>query len=147
MCVVRGIGGLQIIQIKQIGDRIFARLLADRGINEFNGPQSRILYVLWNKDGISMSELSKETGLAQTTLSSMTDRLEKSGLVRRVTSKEDRRKILLYLTEKTRSMEEEYVDASQEMRSIMFKGFSQDEIDQFEDHLTMMLDNFKSWNV
>ena len=73
-----------ISQIKQISGRIFERILSKRNIDAFNGAQGRILYVLWQEDYISLKELSDRTGLAATTLTSMTDRMESSGLVARM---------------------------------------------------------------
>ena len=43
--------GFLISQIKQLQGRVFQRLLTESGIEEFNGPQGRILYVLWQQDG------------------------------------------------------------------------------------------------
>ena len=95
-------GGFLITRIKQVGGRIFERILAQKNIDAFNGSQGRILYVLWQRDGIPISELSKETGLAMTTLTSMIDRMETAGLVRRDRGDADRRKILIFLTERLR---------------------------------------------
>ena len=60
--------GMQITLCKQYIGRMLERLLADNGIDEFNGPQGRILHVLWDSDGISIQELANRTGLANTTL-------------------------------------------------------------------------------
>ncbi|HBC96664.1 MAG TPA: MarR family transcriptional regulator, partial [Clostridium sp.] len=57
-------GGFLISQIKRVQGRIFQKLLNQAGIEEFNGAQGRILYVLWQKDSIPIVELSKKTGLA-----------------------------------------------------------------------------------
>ena len=59
-------GGFLITRIKQVGGRVFERILAEKKIDAFNGAQGRILYVLWQKDGVPISDLSKETGLALT---------------------------------------------------------------------------------
>ena len=48
-------GGFLISRIKQVGTRIFDRMLADSGIDSFNGAQGRILYVLWQNEDISIS--------------------------------------------------------------------------------------------
>jgi len=69
-------GGFLISQIKQISGRIFEKLLSNAGVDAFNGAQGRILYVLWQEDNIPIAELSKKTGLAKTTLTSMLDRME-----------------------------------------------------------------------
>ena len=46
-------GGFLVTKIKQLGDRIFEKILSEKNIDAFNGAQGRILYVLWQKDGIS----------------------------------------------------------------------------------------------
>ena len=93
-------GGFLISQIKQISGRIFEKILSEKNIEEFNGAQGRILYVLWQEDSIAIKELSNKTGLALTTLTSMLDRMEKMDLIKRTFDKTDRRKILIILTEK-----------------------------------------------
>ena len=61
-------GGFLISQIKQIQGRIFEKLLARNGVDAFNGAQGRILYVLWQKDALPIVDVSRQTGLAKTTL-------------------------------------------------------------------------------
>ena len=57
-------GGFLVTKIKQLGDRIFERILSEKNIDAFNGAQGRILYVLWQEDGISIRSLSVKCGLA-----------------------------------------------------------------------------------
>ena len=45
-------GGFLVTKIKQLGDRIFEKILSEKNIDAFNGAQGRILYVLWQEDGI-----------------------------------------------------------------------------------------------
>ena len=40
-------GGFLVTKIKQLGDRIFEKILSEKNIDAFNGAQGRILYVLW----------------------------------------------------------------------------------------------------
>ena len=134
-------GGFLITRIKQVGGRIFERILAQRNIDAFNGSQGRILYVLWQQDGIPISELSRETGLAMTTLTSMLDRMEASGLVRRDRGDADRRKILIYLTESAKTLKNDYDEVTQEISDIYYKGFTEEEIQQFEIYLRRILAN------
>ena len=51
-------GGFLVTKIKQLGDRIFEKILSEKNIDAFNGAQGRILYVLWQEDGISIRSLS-----------------------------------------------------------------------------------------
>ena len=51
-------GGFLVTKIKQLGDRIFEKILSEKNIDAFNGAQGRILYVLWQENGISIRSLS-----------------------------------------------------------------------------------------
>lgn len=134
-------GGFLISKIKQIQGRVFEKLLAEHGISEFNGAQGRILFVLWEQDGITISELSQRTGLAKTTLTSMLDRLEEMGHIQRTSSPHDRRALKIVLTPEARSLKERYDAVSAEMNEIFYGGFSDEEILAFESYLGKVLEN------
>jgi len=134
-------GGFLISQIKQISGRIFEKLLVNAGVEEFNGAQGRILYVLWQEDGIPIVELSRKTGLAKTTLTSMLDRMEHANLIVRVFDKSDRRQIRIVLTETARELSDEYDKVSHEMNEIYYAGFADEEIAEFENTLRRILFN------
>ncbi|MBE0600665.1 MAG: MarR family transcriptional regulator [Firmicutes bacterium] len=136
-------GGFLISQIKQVSGRLFEKLLARAGVDAFNGAQGRILYVLWQADNIPIAVLSQKTGLAKTTMTSMLDRMEQSGLVRRVDDKADRRQIRIALTEQARALRGEYDDVSRSMNEIYYTGFSDAEILAFEATLRRILINLK----
>ena len=134
-------GGFLIGKIKQIQGRVFEKLLMDHGISEFNGAQGRILFVLWERDGIPISELSEKTGLAKTTLTSMLVRLERSGHILRAAAPGDRRSVLIRLTDRARGLQEQYDAVSAEMSRIFYQGFSDAEILTFEQSLMRIVDN------
>ena len=136
-------GGFLISRIKQVGGRLFDKLLAEADIDAFNGAQGRILYVLWQGDGLTISQLSSQTSLANTTLTSMLDRMEQSGLIHREPSPTDRRALLIRLTDKARALREDYDRISQRMNELYYLGFSEEEILQFEGYLTRVLDNLQ----
>ena len=134
-------GGFLITRIKQVGGRVFERILSEKNIDAFNGPQGRILYVLWQGDGVPIRTLSKETGLAMTTLTSMLDRMEASNLIYRERGHKDRRKILIFLTEEAKGLERDYDAVTEEISHIYYKGFSEAEIVQLEQYLQRILHN------
>lgn len=136
-------GGFLISQVKQVGGRVFEKILAESHIDEFNGAQGRILYVLWQTDSIPIIELSKKTGLAKTTLTSMLDRMEVSGLIKRTRSKSDRRQIIITLTEKSSGLRIEYDKVSAEMSEIFYQDFRDEEIELFENTLSRILHNLE----
>ena len=127
-------------KIRQVGGRISEQMLKDYGV-EINSAQGRIMFALWKKDGVAINELSQKTQLKKSTLTSMLDRLEKMGYVKRQRCKKDRRKILIKRTDKDKNLEGKYVELSEEMTKLYYKGFSESEIDRFERDLTRILDN------
>lgn len=136
-------GGFLISRIKQVGTRIFDRMLAASGIDSFNGAQGRILYVLWQNDEISISSLSVQTSLANTTLTAMLDRMENLDLIVRKPDPKDRRNRLIALTEKAKSLQDDYNRISQQMNELYYTGFTEKEIVQFESYLQRVLNNLE----
>ena len=138
--------GVYIAKIKLMQERIFTNILKEYGINDFNSPQSRILFTLWTEDNITISQLSKRTALAKTTLTSMLDRLESQGLINRIYSPDDRRSVKITVSDKTRSLEKHYEKARLAMKDINFKGFSPEEIDDLEQKLIRVLNNLHEYS-
>ena len=136
-------GGFLISRIKQVGGRLFDRMLAEADIDAFNGAQGRILYVLWQGDGLTISQLSAQTSLANTTLTSMLDRMEQSGLIVRTPSPTDRRALMIRLTDKARALREDYDRISQQMNDLYYLGFTEDEVRQLESYLERILNNLQ----
>lgn len=135
--------GFLISQIKQVQARVFQRLLQDCGVEEFNGPQGHILYVLWQKDGVPIVELSQKTGLAKNTLTAMLGRMEDGGLIERRSSESDKRQSLIVLTKKAKELQGKYDDVSQKMNMIFYQGFSSQEAKQVDGYLDRILENLE----
>ena len=134
-------GGFLISKIHQRSGRIFAKLLKKAKIQDINPAQGRILFVLWEKDMIPISEIAEKTQLHKTTLTKMLDKLEDQGHIKREPSKEDRRITLIGITEKNRKLSHEYSRVSNQMRDIYYNGFRQNDITQLDSLLTRVLDN------
>jgi mobile rSAM pair MarR family regulator len=142
---VRTNGGFQISKIKQLGDRVFEKILTAQGIEAFNGAQGRILYVLWQEDGVPIKTISERCGLAITSLTTMLERMEKSGLIIRQQDSGDKRKTLLFLTDKAKALKEDYDAISDRMSAIFYQGFTEDEIRNFEEYLERIRLNLEGW--
>ena len=136
-------GGFLVTKIKQLGDRIFEKVLTEKGIDAFNGAQGRILYVLWQQDGVPIKTVSDSCGLAITSLTTMLERMERQGLIRREADVKDKRKTLLFLTEKAKALKDDYDDVSAQMGALYYKGFSDDEVRQFEGYLQRIQQNLE----
>lgn len=136
-------GGFLIGKIKQIQARVFEKRLIAHGVGEFTGAQGRILFILWNNDNITISELAKKTGLAKTTLTSMLKGLENQGYLIRLTDNQDNRCTKLFLSEKAKLLEKKYNEVSAEMSGLFYQGFSEEEISSFENMLFRILQNLE----
>lgn len=67
---------------------------------DLNVAELRILKVLREQGSSPMNRFCAETMLSQPSITGIVDRLEERGLVERVRSKEDRREVLIAITEK-----------------------------------------------
>lgn len=132
-------GGFYITQIKQLQDRIFERLLLENDI-EISGGQGRILFILWKTDNLTISEISEKTSLAKNTVSVVINGMVNKGIVARNINPENRRQTIISLTEYAKSLQEKYEVVSEQMNTLFYQGFSEDEQKQFEHYLARILD-------
>lgn len=132
-------GGFYITQIKQLQDRIFERLLLDNGI-EISGGQGRILFILWKTDNLTISEISEKTSLAKNTVSVVINGMVNKGIVERDINPQNRRQTIISLTEYAKSLQGRYETVSQQMNTLFYQGFSEDERERFEQYLVRILD-------
>ena len=137
------LGGFLITKLKQLQSRALAQCISDKGIDAFSGEQGKILFVLWQKDKITQKELATETGLAKNTITVMLEKMEKNNLIKRITDENDKRKSLVILTEYAKSLKKCSDKISDKMLKKMYKGFSEEEIDNFEEYLHRIIKNFE----
>jgi DNA-binding MarR family transcriptional regulator len=134
-------GGFLIAKIHQITNRIFTQMLKDYGIEELNSGQGRILFALWQEDNIPIRELSIKTQLTKSSLTTMLDRLESIGYLKRERDENDRRQFIVKLSEKSKNLQKKYVDVSKKMTELFYRTLTEEEIDQFETYLRKILKN------
>lgn len=77
-------------------NRELRRELADLGVT---GGQATLLWLIRSDPGIGVRELAARENMSSPGMTGHVDRLEQAGLVRRVPSESDRRRVGLYLTE------------------------------------------------
>lgn len=137
-------GGFLISKIKRIGGRRFDKILQEKKIDAFNGAQGKILYVLWQEGKLTATEISKKSGLAKTTLTAMLGRMKEQGLICMEENANDKRSAIVSLTPKAVSLEKEYYAVSRAIEDIYYRGFSDEEITQFEGYLKRILNNLEA---
>ena len=137
-------GGFLMSQIKYLSSRVWERLLKECGVDAFNGAQGRILYVLWEHEKLTITDVKRLTSLANTTLTSMLDRMEAAGLVERIPDKKNRRQIFIKVTEKAKEYREKYDWLAEKMNGIFYQEFSETEVHYFEDKLRKIVSNLEA---
>ena len=138
------LGGFLITKIKQLHSRALAQCISDKGIDAFSGEQGKILFVLWRKDKITQKELATETGLAKNTITIMLEKMGKNNLIRKITDENDKRKSLVILTDYAKSLKKPFDEISDdEMLKKVYKGFSEEEIDKYEEYLHRIIRNLE----
>ncbi len=135
-------GGFLITKIQHLAARIFSMKLKKYGI-EIGPGQGRIIFALWQEDGIPISELAKRTALGKSTLTDLLDRLMETGLLMRENHPSDRRVTLIRLTESARKMQAKYEQVSTEMTDHFYQGFTLEEITKLENNLYRLLANLE----
>jgi DNA-binding MarR family transcriptional regulator len=122
----------------------YTKKLLEESALEISPGQLVILYSLFNKDNISISELSKNVLLDNSTLTGLIDRLGRAGLVQRVDVPHDRRSYQIILTEKAKLQKSAILTIMKQIESKMLEGCSEAEIFMFRSILQRILANFNS---
>lgn len=105
--------------------------------------QWSVLYHLWKQDGISQQELCNATFRDKPSITRLVDNLEKLKLVKRVSSKEDRRMNMIYLTDAAKKLQEQTMDLANQTLNEALEGVNMEEIDLCKSVLQKVYDNLK----
>jgi DNA-binding MarR family transcriptional regulator len=107
------------------------RVLTVRGIT-VTMTQAGILFLLRQKNGQSMSELSRALFIDNSTITGLVDRLERTGFVRRDASSGDRRMFRIYVTPQGVEESKKAKVVIKEVNGKIKSGFSNDEMEIFK---------------
>jgi DNA-binding MarR family transcriptional regulator len=122
----------------------YTKKILDQSGLEISPGQLVVLYSLFNKDNISISELSKNILLDNSTLTGLIDRLEKVDLVSRIDTPNDRRSYQIILTEKAKTHKLAILKVMKQIEGKMLEGCSEAEIHMFRGILQRILVNFSA---
>ena len=131
--------------IRLLNGRIFQKLLSQDPEALYRSEQGKILTVLWNSETgcATATDIALATGLTNNTLTTMIKKLEEQKLITISPCGVDKRKKYVVLTELGWSQKEVGHRISQKLDAIFYKGFSEEEIRQFESYQERILDNLK----
>ena len=101
--------------------RLLERRIAPYGVTR---GQWYFLRVLWTTDGLSQRELSARVGMMEPTTVIALRSMEKAGLIRRVRSGDDRRKVHVLLTAKAKGLRNELLGVARTITDKAEEGIS-----------------------
>ncbi|MTI31662.1 MarR family winged helix-turn-helix transcriptional regulator [Xanthovirga aplysinae] len=90
-----------IYSVSRLITKAYRPYLEELGITY---PQYLVLLVLWEKDNLTVNEISKKLLLNTNTISPLLKRLEKLDLIQRKRSSEDERSVFVQLTDKGKQL-------------------------------------------
>lgn len=85
-------------------NKLYRRLLSALNLTY---PQYLVMLVLWERDGVTVSELGERLYLDSATLTPLLKRLQSAGLVERRRGTVDERQVLIELTDAGRALQEQ----------------------------------------
>jgi len=105
-------------------------------------PQYLVLLVLWENDGITVSEIGRRLRLDSGTLTPVLKRLETSGLLNRSRRQSDEREVEIALTDQGRALRSEAIAVRQ---SVMCQlNMSEPEIQAMRADLNALIENLST---
>ena len=136
-------GGTLLSQVHQVCGRVWNKILRENDMSDLEGARGRIIFALWGNDGVPIKILCEKTSLDKSTLTGILDRLERDGYIERKPSETDKRSTLISLTGKEQEFAKDVQKVSNRMNKIFYKGFTDEEITQFDRMLERILANCK----
>jgi MarR family transcriptional regulator, organic hydroperoxide resistance regulator len=118
--------------------RLLERRIAPYGVTR---GQWYFLRVLWSHDGLSQRELSARVGMMEPTTVIALRSMERSGLIHRVRSNDDKRKVRVMLTAKAKRLRNELLGVARGITDAAEAGISARELDTFRRVIARMTAN------
>ena len=95
---------------------------------DFNAEQWGVLLRLYESEGIHQSDLGARAGKDRHNITRILNRLEKNGYVQRVSDRHDMRRINVFLTKKSRDLEDKLTSIVIDLLERVFAGLSKREV-------------------
>jgi len=118
--------------------RLLERRIAPYGVTR---GQWYFLRVLWTTDGLSQRELSARVGMMEPTTVIALRSMEKAGLIRRVRSGDDRRKVRVLLTAKAKRLRNELLGVARTITDEAEQGVAARDLASFRRVIARMTAN------
>ncbi len=118
--------------------RLLERRLAPHGVTR---GQWSFLRALWNEDGLTQRELSVRVGTMEPTTVVALRGMEKAGLVTRLRSADDKRKVHVRLTARAKRLKGKLLPLARDITVEAAEGIGRNEVKRFHEVLRRMTAN------
>jgi DNA-binding MarR family transcriptional regulator len=128
-----------------IFDQTFHKKIAGK-FKELSKNQPMVIKIIGMEGEVMPSTIGKYTGMEKSSLTRMVDDLEKKGIVFRKTDPDDRRKVLVSLTEKGLNYYNQLNEITAEMADEILKFVDEQDIEEFAQSLETIVRIFRKIN-
>ena len=104
-----------------------------------------MLIYLAHHDGVSQLELAKFTHLTPPTVSVTLQKMERDGFIERKADSDDQRQMLVYITEKGKSLEMQSKMKADETEKLALEGLSKEEKEALSEYLRRIYDGMRAF--
>jgi DNA-binding MarR family transcriptional regulator len=112
--------------------RLFAQALYRRiGPHGVTTGQFPVLLALWEREGVTQSQLAQDLAVEQPTMANTLKRMERDGLMERVPDPGDRRQARVHLTAQGQALREVLTASARETNAAALAGLDPEETRQF----------------
>ena len=136
---------MYITKIKQFNIRIFNHILSQMDCKDFTCEQSFVLKALWDKKELTCNEIAALTGLAPNSVTALVNNLINNGMVERKQNPNDRRQVIIAVTEKGLKAREDYEKVLAKVIGIGFGNFTEQEYEEFQNYLEKLCTNYEKF--
>jgi DNA-binding MarR family transcriptional regulator len=99
------------------------------------------LRILWEKDGLTQSELSQQAGVMEPTTFAAVKAMERLGYVARRPAPDSRKKIHVFLTAKGKRLKSELVPLAEAVNNVALRGIGPADLRRTREILLTVIDN------
>lgn len=107
----------------------------------FSSGQFPILTELWKEEGLTQRQLLDRVEVEQATIANTLSRMERDGLIERRPHPQDRRAQQIFLTQKSRDLQEAATAAISDAEDAIFSGFRRFERELLKEYMRRAIEN------
>jgi len=117
------------------------RMLRENDLADISVAYFAVLRALWENDGLSISDLGERAQLEKSTMTSLIDRMEGAGLVRREDHPTDRRAYRICLTARAKELEEKLDQVVSRVYQHLTRGIPEKDLQKSTEVCMRLIEN------